>query len=129
MDSLRLSSTNEVALPLIAKLGPGPAQVRGGAIMRDPVRAPLSGRSCVYYEVRGRNHRRPWYDYFHYPTQGARFEIEDESGRIWVNVPPRSNEGPALGGLRGSSFCEIAGDAFRRTIIDARQPERLNSRR
>jgi hypothetical protein len=120
---MKSMAANEVALARIAKLGSGPARVMGRAIMRDPMRAPLSGRPCLYYQVRGRNHRRPWYDYFYYPPEGARFELEDESGRIWVNVPPRSNEGPVLGGVRGSAFCEIAGDVFRRTIYEGESPE------
>lgn len=108
----------------IVNLRPGVARIAGRVVAgRDRLRAPLSGRDCVYYQIHGKNHRRPWHDRFNYPPQGARFEIEDDSGRIYLNLPPQPAEDPGRVGAGARPFCEISGDTFRRTIYDGESPE------
>lgn len=125
-----IGRTDDSNLPLvqIVSLKPGVARIAGRVIAGAAgFTAPLSNRSCVYYQIRGRNHRRPWHDHFHYPPQGARVEVEDESGRIVLNLPAP----PAGGSTRDvpgvGSFCEISGQAFRRTIYvgESRELDRL----
>ena len=112
---LMIGKTDDSNLPLtqIVSLKPGAARIAGRVIAGAAgFTAPLSNRPCVYYQIHGRNHRRPWHDHFHYPPQGAHVEVEDESGRILLNLPaPRAGgstrDVPGIG-----SFCEVSGRRY-----------------
>jgi hypothetical protein len=90
----------------VADLLPGPAQITGHVRASEPLlRAPVSGRPCVYYQVLGQNHVRPWHDRPSYPPSDVGFWIDDAGGPLWVVVPASP-----------SIECTMIGDGFRRTI-------------
>ena len=127
-----IGTTDDSEAPLIqiVSLKPGAARIAGRVVAGAAgFTAPLSNRPCVYYQIHGRNHRRPWHDHFHHPPQGARIEVEDESGRIWLNVPAPPGGGPTRADPGVGSFCEIAGQPFRRTIYvgESRELDQLLS--
>jgi len=109
----------------IANLGPGPARITGRVVAgTSGMQAPLSGRWCVFYQVRGKNHLRPWHDIIYYPPQDARFEIEDDTGRISSNVVALAFAGrPTRDGPGIEPFCVISGEPFRRVIYDGESAE------
>ena len=98
----------------VADLLPGPAQITGHVRASGPLlQAPVSGRPCVYYQVLGQNHVRPWHDRPSYPPSDVGFWIDDDGGgRLWVVVPPSP-----------SIECTLTGEGFRRTIYAGESPE------
>jgi hypothetical protein len=97
----------------LGELVPGPAQITGHVRASGPLlRAPVSDRPCVYYQVLGRNHVRPWHDRPSYPPSDTAFWIDDEAGgQLWVLVPASP-----------SIECTLTGDGFRRTIYAGESP-------
>ena len=107
----------------VSELQPGPAQVTGQVMPAEPLlRAPVSGRSCVYYQVIGRNHSWPWHDRRSYPPADVGFWIDDGGGQLWIVVPP-SAPSPGSKETEETIQCSIAGDVVRRTIYAGESPE------
>ena len=101
----------------VVELQPGLAQVTGRVVPAGPpVRAPLSGRPCVYYQVIGRNHVWPWHDRLCYPTAEVCFWIDDDGARLWIVVPrsPTSQSSPGATEAGASFQCSIVGEVVRR---------------
>jgi hypothetical protein len=110
----------------VVELQPGLAQVTGRVEpARAPLRAPISGRPCVYYQVIGKNHAWPWHDRLCYPRSEVCFWIDDHGARLWIAVPPSPWSQSSLGAAEtGASFqCSIVGHIFRRTIYAGESPE------
>jgi hypothetical protein len=110
----------------VVELQPGLAEVTGQVVPAGPpLRAPISGRPCVYYQVIARNHAWPWHDRLCYPTAEVGFWIDDDGARLWVVVPRAPTSQSASGATdSGASFqCSIAGEAVRRTIYAGESPE------
>ena len=110
----------------VAELQPGLAQVTGRVVPAGPpLRAPISGRPCVFYQVIGRNHAWPWHDRFSYPTAEVCFWIDDEGARLWIVVPrsPTSQSTPGATETGDSIQCSLAGEIVRRTIYAGESPE------
>jgi hypothetical protein len=104
------------------KLQPGLAQVTGRVIaVGPPLRAPISGRPCVYYQVIGQNHVWPWHDRRGYPSTDIGFGIEDGGDQVRIVVPAS----PVDCGPRQTAAiqCSIAGDGFCKTIYSGESPE------
>jgi hypothetical protein len=103
----------------VVELQPGLAQVTGRVVPAGPpLRAPISGRACVYYQVIGRNHVWPWHDRLCYPTADVCFWIDDDGARLWIVVPrsPTLQSSHGATETRASIQCSIGGDVVRRTI-------------
>ncbi|HET6279524.1 MAG TPA: hypothetical protein VFH73_01100 [Polyangia bacterium] len=98
------------------------AQVTGRVIpIGPPLRAPISGRPCVYYQVMGRNHVWPWHDRRGYPESDVGFWIEDGGGQVWIMVPASPvSTGPEE---TAAVQCSITGDGFHKTIYAGESPE------
>jgi hypothetical protein len=110
----------------VVELRPGLAQVTGRVVPAGPpLRAPISGRPCVYYQVIGRNHVWPWHDRRCYPTAEVGFWIDDEGARLWIVVPPSpTSQSPPGATETGASIqCSIVGEVVRRTIYAGESPE------
>jgi hypothetical protein len=106
----------------VVELAPGRAQVTGQVVLAGaPLRAPISGRPCAFYQVIGTNHTWPWHDRRSYPPGGARFWMDDDQ-QLLIVVPP---SGPSLGPLEteGALRCRLAGEVVRRTIYAGESPE------
>jgi len=106
----------------VIELQPGRAQVTGRVVVGPPLRAPISGRPCAFYQVIGTNHTWPWHDRRFYPPGGARLWIDDGYGQLLIVVPPWA---PSLGPLEpaGALRCSIAGEVIRRTIYAGESPD------
>lgn len=104
----------------VVELQPGPAQVTGQVVPAKPLlRAVISGRPCVYYQVIGKNHVWPWHDRRSYPSAEIGFWLDDGGGRLWIVVPPS----PSPGSSEAPIECALAGGAVRRTIYAGESPE------
>jgi hypothetical protein len=102
---------------------PGRVQVTGRVVPSgSPLRAPISGRLCVFYQVIGTNHTWPWHDRRFYPPEGVRFWIDDGDRQLLIAVPPSA---PTLGPMEpvGAFQCSIAGEVVRRTIYVGESPD------
>jgi hypothetical protein len=109
--------TKQVELP------PGRAQITGQVMPPDsPLRAPISGRLCAFYQVIGTNHTWPWHDRRFYPPEGVRFWIEGGDRQLLIVV---ARSAPTLGPMvtEGSLQCSIAGEVVRRTIYAGESPD------
>jgi hypothetical protein len=110
----------------VAELRPGLAQVTGRVVPAGPpLRAPISGRPCVYYQVIGRNHAWPWHDRLSYPTAEACFWIDDDGAGLWIIVPrsPTSQSSSGVTETGDSIQCSIVSEVVRRTIYAGESPE------
>jgi hypothetical protein len=110
----------------VVELQPGLAQVTGRVVPAGPpLRAPISGRPCVYYQVIGKNHVWPWHDRLCYPTVEVCFWIDDDGARLWIVVPrsPSSQSSPGAKETGDSIQCSIVGQVVRRTIYAGESPE------
>jgi hypothetical protein len=108
----------------VVDLQPGLAEVTGRVVAAGPpLRAPISGRPCVYYHVIGRNHAWPWHDRHCYPTAEVCFWIDDDGARLWIVVPRSPTSQSTSGGTRDSIQCSIAGEVVRRMIYAGESPE------
>ena len=110
----------------VVELQPGLAQVTGRVVPAGPpLRAPISGRRCVYYQVIGRNHVWPWHDRLCYPTAEVCFWLDDDGTRLWIVVPRSATSQSSPGATEtGASFqCSIVGEVVRRTIYAGESPE------
>jgi hypothetical protein len=110
----------------VVELRPGLAQVTGRVVPAGPpLRAPISGRPCVYYQVIGRNHAWPWHDRLCYPTAEVGFWIDDDGARLWIVVPPSptSQSSPGATQTGESIQCSLVGEVVRRTIYAGESPE------
>jgi hypothetical protein len=110
----------------VVGLQPGLAQVTGRVVpAMAPLRAPISGRPCVYYEVIGKNHVWPWHDRHCYPPMEIAFWIDDAGAQLWIVVPPVPSSGSSPGAARTEATiqCSIGGRAVRRTIYAGESPE------
>jgi hypothetical protein len=102
---------------------PGRAQVSGRVVSSSsPLRAPISGRRCAFYQVIGTNHTWPWHDRRSYPLGAVRFSIDDGDRQVLIVVPPLA---PSLGPMEaeGAFQCSIAGKVVRRTIYAGESPD------
>jgi hypothetical protein len=109
----------------VAELQPGLAQVTGRVVPAGPpLRAPISGRPCVYYQVTGRNHAWPSHDRLSYPTVEVCFWIDDDGARLWIMVPrsPTSQASPGATETGNSIQCSIVSEVVRRTIYAGESP-------
>src|SRR3954468_9196082 len=77
-----------------------------------PLRAPISGRLCAFYQVIGTNHTWPWHDRRFYPPKGVRFWIDGGDRQLLIVVP---RSAPSLGPMEteGALQCSIAGEVVR----------------
>jgi hypothetical protein len=112
-----------VSIRRIVELQPGRAQVTGPVVPpRSLLRAPISGRPCVFYQVIGANHTWPWHDRRFYPPGEVRFGIDDGDRQLSIVVPAVA---PSLGPMaaEGALQCSIAGEVVRRTIYAGESPD------
>jgi hypothetical protein len=110
----------------VVELQRGLARVTGRVVPAGPpLRAPISGRPCVYYQVIGKNHVWPWHDRRCYPTAEVCFWIDDAGARLWIVVPPSPSSQSSAGATEiGASIqCSIVGQAVHRTIYAGESPE------
>ena len=107
----------------VADLSPGPAQVTGRVrAWGPPMQAPISGRSCIYYQVIGRNHVWPWHDRRSAPASDVAFWIDDGGDQLLIVVPPSSPKPKVINDGDPTLDCAVAGDGFRRTIYLGESP-------
>ena len=110
----------------VAELQPGLAQVSGRVVSATaPLRAPISHRPCVFYQVTGRNHAWPWHDRLCYPAEEVCSWIDDDGARLWIVIPPSpsSQSTPGATGAGTTLRCSIGGEVVRRTIYAGESPE------
>jgi hypothetical protein len=108
---------------LVTHLSPGPAQVTGWVrASGPPMQAPISGRTCIYYQVIGRNHVWPWHDRRSTPASDVAFWIDDGGGQLLIVVPPSSPKPRVIDDGDPTLDCAVAGDGFRRTIYLGESP-------
>jgi len=109
----------------VVELQPGPAQVTGRVVPAGPLlRAPVSGRPCVYYQVIGSNHVWPWHDRHCYPAGQVGFWIDDHGAQLWIVVPPSAPSQSSPGSTEAETAlqCSITGQVVRRTIYAGESP-------
>jgi len=109
----------------VVELRPGLAEVTGRVVLATPpLRAPISGRPCIFYQVIGRNHAWPWHERLCYPTAEASFWIDDDGARLWIVVPrsPSLQSSPGAAETGASIRCSFGGEAVRRTIYAGESP-------
>jgi hypothetical protein len=110
----------------VVELQPGLAQVTGRVVPAGPpLRAPISGRPCVYYQVIGKNHVWPWHDRLCYPTAEVCFWLDDDGARLWIVVPlsPSSQSSSGATATGTSIQCSLVSELVRRTIYIGESPE------
>jgi hypothetical protein len=113
----------DVFTPRGVELQPERAEVTGRVSSAGaPLRAPISGRPCAFYQVIGTNHTWPWHDRRFYPPGDVRFWIDDSDRQLLIVVPRFA---PSFGPLEaeGALQCSMTGEVVRRTIYAGESPD------